>query len=191
MILGITGKSGTGKHTAAKFFEQKGWKVLNADRIAHKLYHPYQKVWREVVARFGEGILTRDDIIDRQKLKKIVFGNTPDAKKALKDLNKIVHPELKRVLRDEIYYLKKKKARAVLVGALWEELDFFKLCDKVLLIKAGEALAYERIRKRDGIDFDAYEVATKNQTEPKNAHRTIINEGSFQDFYKELNKILK
>ena len=42
MILGITGKSGTGKHTAAKFLEQKGWKVLDVDKIAHKLYRPYQ-----------------------------------------------------------------------------------------------------------------------------------------------------
>ena len=191
MILGITGKSGTGKHTAAKFFEQKGWQVLDADKIAHRLYRPYQKIWREVVDRFGEGILKKNDVIDRQKLKKIVFGNAPEAKRALKDLNAIVHPELKRYLKDEIYYLKKKKANAVVVGALWEELDFFKLCDQVLLIKAGEALAYERVRKRDGIDFDTYETAVKNQTEPKDAQKTVVNENNFQDFYKELNKILK
>jgi len=190
MILGITGKSGTGKHTAAKFFEQKGWKVLDADKIAHKLYRPYQKIWRDVVDRFGEAILTKDDTVNRQKLKAIVFGQTPEAEKALKDLNAIVHPELKRVLKDEIYYLKKKKANTVVVGALWKELTFVKLCDAVLLIKAGEALAYERIRKRDGIDLDAFEVVTKNQTEPKKAHKTVVNEGSFQEFYKELNSVL-
>lgn len=187
MILGITGKSGTGKHTAAKFFEQKGWKVLDADKMAHKLYRPYQKVWREVVERFGEGVLTKDDIIDRQKLKKIVFGRGAEAENALKDLNAIIHPELKRVIKDEVYYLKRKNANGVIVGALWKELEMFEMCDAVLLIKAGEALAYERIRKRDGIDFDAYEVATKNQSEPKNAHITVLNESDFQDFYKELN----
>ncbi|MBN2306670.1 dephospho-CoA kinase [Candidatus Peregrinibacteria bacterium] len=190
MILGITGKSGTGKHTAAQFLEQRGWKVLNADKIAHKLYRPYQKIWREIVDRFGENILTKDDTVDRQKLKSIVFGNTPEAKQALKDLNAIVHPELKRHLKNELYYLKKKKANAVVVGALWKELEFFELCDKVLLTKAGEALAYERIRKRDGIDYDLFKISIKNQTEPKDADYTVINEGSFQEFYKKLNSIL-
>lgn len=190
MILGITGKSGTGKHTAAQFFEQKGWKVLDADKIAHKLYRPYQKVWRDLVDRFGEGILGKNDTIDRQKLKQLVFGNSPEAQKALADLNAIVHPELKRYFKNEIYYLKKKKANTVVVAALWEELELFKLCEQVLLIKAGEALAYERVKKRDGTDFDAYQIVTQNQTEPENAHKTVINEGSFQDFYKELNSLL-
>lgn len=190
MILGITGKSGTGKHTAAKFFEQKGWKVLDADKIAHKLYRPYQRIWRDVVDHFGEGILTKGDVIDRQKLKAIVFGKGPEAEKALKDLNNIVHPELKRVLKDDIYYQKKRKANTVLVAALWEELGLFELCDAVMLIKANEAVAYERIRKRDGISSEMHEVTTKNQTEPENAHVTVVNEGTFQDFYKELNSAL-
>lgn len=190
MILGITGKSGTGKHTAAKFFEQKGWKVLDADKIAHQLYKPYQRIWRDIVDRFGEEILTKDDLIDRQKIKAIVFGKSPESEKALTDLNNIVHPELKRVLKDNTYYLKKRKANTVLVAALWEELGLFELCDHVMLIKTGDALAYERIRKRDGLSFDMYEVTTKKQTEPKNAHVTVVNEGSFQDFYKELNSAL-
>lgn len=190
MILGITGKSGAGKHTAAKFFEQRGWKVLDADKTAHMLYRPYQRIWREVVERFGEGILTKDDVIDRQKLKTIVFAGGPKGEKALEDLNNIVHPELRRVLKDDVYYLSKKKANAVLVGALWKELGLFELCDKVMLIKAGEALAYERVRKRDGLSFDMYEITTKNQTEPDKAQLIVVNEGTFQNFYKELNSAL-
>ena len=187
MILGITGKTGTGKHTAAKFFEQKGWKVFDVDKIAHRLYRPYQRIWREVVDRFGEDILTKDDVVDRQKLKAIVFAKGSEAQQALKDLNSIVHPELKRYLKDEIYYQKKRKANVVVVAALWEELGMFELCDKVMLIKAGEPVAYERVRKRDGTNQDMFEMTTQNQKEPENAHVTVVNEGSFQDFYKELN----
>jgi dephospho-CoA kinase len=190
MILGITGKSGAGKHTAAKFFEQKGWKVLNADETAHKLYRPYQRVWREVKDRFGEGILKKNDVIDRQKLKSIVFAQGEEGKKALSDLNAIVHPEVRRVLKDEAYFLGKKKANAVIMGALWEELGLFEICDKVMLIKAGDALTYERIKKRDGIDLDMYEIYTANQKDPQNPDFVVVNEESFQDFYKELNQIL-
>lgn len=190
MILGITGKTGTGKHTAAKFFEQKGWKVFDVDKIAHRLYRPYQRIWREVVDRFGEGVLTKDDVIDRQKLKAIVFGQGPESEKALNDLNAIVHPELKRYLKDEMYYQKKRNANVVVVAALWEELGMFEICDKVMLIKAGEALAYERLKKRDGIGLETFEMANGRQKEPGNAHVTAVNEGSFQDFYKELNSAL-
>jgi len=190
MMILILVKSGAGKHTAAQFFEQKGWKVLYADKIAHKLYRPYQRIWREVVERFGEDILKKDDVIDRQKLKKVVFGKSEEAKKALSDLNAIVHPEVKRYLKDEAYYLKKRKKNTIIVAALWEELGLFDICEKVLLVKAGDALAYERIKKRDGIDFDMYEAYTTNQKDPDKADYTVINEGSFQDLYKELNSVL-
>lgn len=190
MLLGITGKSGAGKHTATQFFEQREWRVLDADKIAHKLYRPYQRIWREVVERFGEGILKKDDVIDRQKLKLIVFGKTEESKKALKDLNNIVHPEIKRYLNDEAYYLKKKKAKTVIVAALWGELGLFDICDKVLVVKAGDALAYDRIKKRDGINYDMYEAYTADQKSPEKADFIVMNEGSFQDLYKELNSVL-
>jgi dephospho-CoA kinase len=190
MILGITGKSGTGKHTAAQFFQQRHWKVIDADKVAHKLYRPYQRIWREVVDRFGEKILTTEDVIDRQKLRKIVFGKDTASKKALADLNAIVHPEVRRYLKDEAYYLKKKKAKAVIIAALWEELGLFEICEKVLLVKAGDALAFERVKKRDGIDFDMFEAYTANQKEPEKAHATVVNEGSFQDLYKKLNEVI-
>lgn len=190
MILGITGKSGAGKHTAAQFFEQKGWRVLDADKIAHQLYKPYQKVWRDLVEHFGEGILTKDDLIDRQKLKKIVFGKTPEAKKALSELNAIVHPELQRHLADEVYYFKKKKENTIIVGALWKEVGLFELCDRVLLVRTGDAVAFERVRKRDGIDYDAYESTIRNQSIPGNPSIVVENEGTFQDFYKKLNSAL-
>lgn len=190
MLLGITGKSGSGKHTTAQFFEQRDWKILDADKVAHKLYRPYQQIWKEVVDRFGEGILNERDIVDRQKLRQIVFGKSEESKKALKDLNTIVHPVVRHYLIDEAYYLKKRKAKAIIVAALWDELGLFEICDKVLLVKAGDALAYERIRKRDGIDLDMYESYTSGQKEPENADFTVMNEGSFQDLYKQLNSVL-
>ena len=39
MVLGITGISGAGKHTAADYFKKKGWVVLDADKLLdHVLY---------------------------------------------------------------------------------------------------------------------------------------------------------
>lgn len=190
MILGITGKIGVGKTTAAQFFEQRGWVVLEADHLAHELYRPYRRAWKQLVDRFGEGILKKNDVIDRQKLKLLVFGNSPESKKALEDLNQILHPELRRTLKDEVYYLQKRHKNAVIVAALWKEVELFELCDKVLLIQSGDALAYERLHKREGLDFDLFESLNATQQDPEHADFIVQNEGDFQALYKELNQII-
>ncbi len=190
MILGITGKTGVGKHTAADFFHQRDWKVLDADKIAHDLYKPYKRVWREVVKHFGEGILTKDDIVDRQKLRELIFSDTEASKKALKDLNAIVHPELKRYLKDEVYYLKKRKKNVVIIAAIWEELDMLEICDKMLLIKAGEHLSFDRLQKKDKMSHKMFEVVCQIQCNPPHPDFVVVNDGDVKAFYKELNRIL-
>jgi len=190
MVLGITGKSGVGKHVAADFFAQRDWRVLEADGIAHKLYRPYLRVWRDVVDRFGEEILTKNDLIDRQKLRQVVFGPSEASQQALKDLNAIIHPELKRYLKDEVYFLKKRKKNVVVVAALWKEIDLFEVCDKVLHVKAGEHLTFDRVNKRDGTTQDMFEMVCKNQCEPPQADFVVVNEGEVKALYKELNEVL-
>ncbi len=190
MILGVTGKSGSGKHTVAMYFEQRDWKILDTDKIAHKLYRPYLRIWRDVVNRFGEDILKTNDTINRQKLRKIVFAGTEESNQALKDLNDIVHPELKRYIKDEIYFQKKRKKNTIVVAALWKEMGLMNACDKVLLVEAGGKLAFERVQKRDGINFEMYEAYTQNQNNPPGADFAVVNNGSFQELYKKLNKII-
>lgn len=189
MILGITGISGSGKHTAADFFAQRGWKILDTDKIAHNLYRPYTHLWKLVKDHFGEGILGKDDKIDRQKLGAIVFGDKTGEK--IEELNRLTHPEVLRFLENEVHSLNRKNRNAVILGALWKELGMKEVCHKILLIKAGEALTFERIKKRDGVNFDLYEMRIKNQTEIPDPDFTIENEADFQAFYKGLNEIIK
>ncbi len=190
MIIGITGRTGVGKHTAGQFFEQRDWKILNVDKIAHRLYHPYQRAWREIVKAFGEDLLNKDDTINRQKLKIIVFSAGKQSEVDLKKLNSILHPEIKRYLKDEVYYLRHKNKNVVIVSALWKEIDLSKLCDVLISITSPSELAYERVKKRDGIDLETYNRINKNQTEAKNADFYIANEGDFQAFYKKLNSVI-
>ncbi len=190
MTLGITGKIGVGKGVAAAFFEQRKWVLLDADKMAHQLYQPYKRVWKQLVERFGEAILKKDDVIDRQKLRQFVFGSNSASKEALKDLNDIVHPELKRTLKDEVYFLTKKHKNVIITATLWQELGLFDLCDKVLLIRAGDALTYERVHKRDGMSFDMFEGLNAQQSEPPHPDFVVENEGDFQSLYKQLNLVV-
>ena len=101
LIIGLTGNLASGKTTVAKIFQKLGAKVLDADRIAHRLLKRGQPCFPPVVRHFvpsGKGILVGGEI-DRRKLAQIVFNDA----KELQALNKIVHPkviqEISRQLR--------------------------------------------------------------------------------------------
>lgn len=191
MILGITGISGVGKHEAAHFFKKRGWVVFDVDKMAHRLYRPYTYVWKALVKRFGEVILTKEDLVDRQKLRAIVFdsNNATVAKEALHDLNKIIHPEVRRKLEEKIHRHFRRKSNIVIVAALWEELGLFDVCDRVLLIKAHQDKAWVRIKKRDGIDEAMYKSYTSAQQEPEHPNFVVENNGHRKIFEQQLKKI--
>jgi len=191
MVLGITGISGSGKHTAAKYFEKKSWIILDADKIAHYLYRPYTGVWKAVTKEFGENILNQDDTINRVKLSQIVFNpaNPEDSNKALTKLNQIVHPFVKRYIENEIHHQLRRKSNIAIVVALWQESGLEDFCDKILLIKAESGLRSKRIQGRDGITLETYKMRIKNQTEPTEPDFVIENNGTMEELNAELNQI--
>lgn len=191
MILGITGISGSGKHEAAEFFRKRNWVILDADKIAHHLYRPYTNVWKAIVKEFGEGILTTNDVIDRVKLGKIVFNSKDEAgaEDALKKLNAIVHPFLKRRINNDIHRHFRRKSNIVIVVALWRELNVDSRCDKLILIKADHDLRAKRMQQRDGISSETYEMRVKNQTEPDHPDFVVENSGTLDELRLKLNKI--
>ncbi|MEO0076137.1 MAG: dephospho-CoA kinase [candidate division WOR-3 bacterium] len=99
--MGIGGNIGAGKTTVANelkrlFLEYKiPVKIIAADKIAWQLYqNQNMPVFKQIVKKFGEEILTKNKTIDRKKLAKVVFTN--QAK--LKLLNQIIQrPLLKRL----------------------------------------------------------------------------------------------
>ncbi len=184
MILGITGISGSGKHTAAQALKKRGWVVLDADKIAHNSYRPYTSVWKGVVKEFGEGVLNENDTINRVKLGKIVFNaaDPEGAKSALEKLNKITHPYVKRKIKDTIHRYFRRGSNIAVVVALWEGLKLRTYCEKMLLIKAKPELRMYRTQKRDGISEETYQMRIRSQTEPKDPHFAIENSGGMKEF---------
>lgn len=191
MVLGITGKSGSGKHTAADFFAQKQWMILDADKIAHYLYRPYTHVWKAIVKHFGEGILSKNDLINRQKLSQIVFDahNPEQAARERKALNAIVHPAIRVYLEEQIHRHFERKTNLVIVAALAEELELPRLCDNILLIKADPDIAFKRIQARDSLSRPLYEQRVRDQSEPKNPDQIIENNGTLQEFYRAMARV--
>lgn len=191
MILGITGISGSGKHTTAQILEKRGWVILDADKIAHLSYRPYTSVWKGIVKEFGEGILNQDDSINRLKLGAIVFNkmDTESAEVALRKLNQITHPYVKRKIKDAIHRHFRRGSDIAVVVALWKETDIENYCQKMLLVKADLESRLYRTKKRDGISEETYTMRIKNQTEPKNPDFVIENNKGIKELSEAINAL--
>jgi len=184
MVIGLTGGSGSGKTTAAKFFEKMGANVIDADKIGHEILKRGD-VKEKIKEAFGSGVFDRFGEIDRKALGKIVFND--EKKRSL--LNEITHTPI----RDEILNKIGKKGDCVWVidAALLFETNMDKACDIVLAITCPKELRVERIKNRDNVDEDLALKRINSQMSDekliKKSHYHIENNGSEEEFLRKLN----
>ena len=96
LTVALTGGIGSGKSLAGEFFAELGAIVVDSDQLARDVIERGTPGFDEVLAAFGDEILTAG-LIDRKKLGEIVFSD--EAKR--KELEAIVHPLIRTAL-DEI-----------------------------------------------------------------------------------------
>jgi dephospho-CoA kinase len=86
--VGLTGGIGSGKSEVSRLLREHGAVVIDSDLLAREVVAPGTPGLAAVVAEFGDGYLTEDGGLDRQKLAALVFHD-PAARARL---NAIVHP---------------------------------------------------------------------------------------------------
>lgn len=85
-----------GKSSVLAMLSALGARTIDADRVTHRLQLAGSPVYRQIVATFGNAILTGNgDTIDRRKLGTLVFNDS----QALRRLEAIVHPAVHSELR--------------------------------------------------------------------------------------------
>lgn len=102
LLVGLTGGIGAGKSTVSALLAELGAVVVDADQIARDLQRPGSPVLSRMAERFGAQILREDGTLDRAAVAAIVFGDAPEAKQALADLNAITHPAIQDEIRRRI-----------------------------------------------------------------------------------------
>ena len=90
-IIGLTGGSGSGKSTVAKFIEELGYPVYNSDFWAKELVNVDENLKHRIIALLGENSYDENGEYNRPYVASIVFEN----EELLLELNKIIHPAVK------------------------------------------------------------------------------------------------
>ena len=92
-VISLTGGIASGKSFASAYLGEKGAHLIDADKVGHRAYEPDTQAFGQVVAEFGEDVVSADGQIDRKVLGGKVFAEEG----ALTRLTDIVWPEIRRL----------------------------------------------------------------------------------------------
>ncbi len=161
--IGLTGGIASGKSTVARWLEQQGLPVLDADVYAREALAPNTPGAAAVLERYGEVVRAKDSttnsgVIDRGALGQIVF-NAPQEREWLE---RLVHPLVRQRFDAELAALAAQPA-VVLVIPLLFEAGLESLCSEIWLVDCEPEQQLERLMQRDGLNEAAAEARINAQ----------------------------
>ena len=145
MVIGITGGSGCGTSSVGKILEKNGWGFIDCDAVYHSILASDENLKAELVVRFGDGILSSENLIDRKALGRIVFSDEG----ALADLNRITHGYITEKVIELISESEKVDIAIEAVELL--ESGMKTLCTAVIGVLSERETRITRIMVRDAI----------------------------------------
>ncbi len=179
-VISLTGGIASGKSFASAYLGEKGAHLIDADKVGHRAYEPDTQAFAQVVAEFGDDVVSADGQIDRKVLGGKVFAEEG----ALTRLTDIVWPEIRRLAEadiaanlsanpDQVVVLE----AAVLFEAGWDDIG-----DEVWVITVDPETAITRATARDGVDREAVQqridAQLSNEERANRAGVVISNDGT-------------
>lgn len=158
-IIGISGKSGSGKSYFSKLLcnylksINKKVAIIDFDEIGHIVVKENSYVQKSLKKTFGEKILDENGIISRKKLSNLVFNDTL----ALKTLNSITLPHMCKQIDNMLVYLDECDYVIFDYALLPMIKKYFNMCNFKLLIKCDIDKREERIIHRDNISEEKFQ----------------------------------
>ena len=187
LVVGLTGGIGSGKSSAAGFFQAHGVTVIDADQLSRAVVEPGQTALQTIVDHFGDTILTAAGTLNRARLREIVFDNATERQW----LEALLHPLIRNLIQQEI-----KRCQGpycILMSPLLLETSQRDDVDRILVVDVPEALQIERTRRRDGNDESLVRAIIATQAGRKLrlelADDVLINDGSLAQLAAEVDRL--
>ncbi|KXB59246.1 dephospho-CoA kinase [Gemella haemolysans] len=188
MNIGITGSIACGKSTVSDYLKEKGYTIIDADKLGHVALTS-EDVKRRLSETFGANILVNNEI-SREVLGKLVFGNDNNLKK----LNNIIHPKIKEL----ILKLQEEHENEDLVFldiALLYEANFVDLVEKVAVVYVDEDVQLERLMTRNFLSKEEALKRIESQMSPQEKASlgdfVINNSYRKEDTFQQIDEILE
>ena len=161
MVIGLTGRSGSGKSTVSGYLRELGHTIIDADAISHEVILRGKPAYDEIVAHFGSGILGAGQEIDRKKLGEIVFHQEEELSFLNICSHKYILWEIDQLV--QTYNLNHCGGYLFLDAPLLFETGLDAICDQVWLVTAPQEDRITRIMVRDHLSKEEAYARLKNQ----------------------------
>lgn len=156
--VGLTGGIGSGKSTAADMFAALGAAVVDTDAISRELTAASGAAMTAIRNQFGNEYVVADGGLDRDRMRRLVFGNAA----AREGLEAILHPLIRSESRARV-----AAARApyvvLVVPLLFETGAYADLVQRVLVVDCSEERQVERATRRSRITAEEVRAIIASQ----------------------------
>ncbi len=149
MLIGLMGKSGTGKTTISMLFKElnSNIQIINIDKIGHQS-HDDKLVRKKLLEYFGKRIFNEDSTVNRKILSNIVFNDSEMMKK--------LYDATYEFMIKRIDSLIPNSEITILDYALLPNTKYFDLCDLKILVVTPFDERCKRVILRDNISISKY-----------------------------------
>jgi len=190
-IIGLTGGIASGKSTVTSYLKEKGYPVIDADRVVRDLQAPGGALYRVLVDHFGREILDASGELDRVVLGQRIFSNPSE-----RDWSNRVQGQL---IREAL--AKARDRQAAQSGLFFMDIPLLieqgyeEWFEAVWLVAVSKETQFKRLMERNHLsELQAKErIAAQMMLEEKRAHADLVldNNGDLTALYAQLDAALK
>lgn len=162
-LIGLCGKSGSGKTVVASFLQERGVYTIDADSVCHRVYAENSACISEIAEEFGSVVVV-NGVIDRSLLAKLAFS-VPGG---IDTLNSISHKYIINEIEEEAALAFKAGKNFVLIDApTLFEAGLDRKCNAIVAVVSKTKAMECRLIDRDGIALK--EINLRHQAQVSNS----------------------
>ena len=146
-IIGLTGGIASGKSTVTSYLKEKGYPVIDADRVVHDLQVPDGELYQALVEHFGREVLLDTGDLNRPALAQRIFSS----QKEITWSNQVQGDIIRKALARERNRLAKTEDIFFMDIPLLIEQGYLDWFDQVWLVYVTEDTQLERLMERNAL----------------------------------------
>ncbi len=191
-IIGLTGNFGMGKTTVLRLFNALGANTYNSDDFVHGILKRPETI-KKITRLLGDDVVTKRSgkiSLNKKRVAGIVF-NEPLKRKSLE---RIIHPEVLKMIRTMGSMISKKDKSAIVVFEvpLLFEVGFDKYFDKTVVVFCNRKNAFGRAGGKGFSEEDAKKRILAQMPITRKialADFRIENNGGLEDLEKRVGRV--
>ncbi len=173
--IALTGGIATGKSTVSVCFETYGFKIIDADKVAHKILDSQAESVSEM---FGTQYLTEGKV-DRQALGRLVFSDDAHRKR----LESLLHPRIRKEIAQQAAELEREQKPYLIDIPLFFESGEYAI-KEVIVVYVPREIQIARLMQRNGYSMQEAKMRLASQMdieEKRNKATYVIDNSGDRD----------